>query len=128
MARVLILTHDGLLGRKLSNLVSAYGIEADACQSLGEAILRLRDYHYHAAVVDIGEDAIDPADAIGAMKAISPGISVIAITDQNRLELEKDVRKQGIFYYLVKPIDEREYAEAVNRALEYSSSFAGYGI
>ena len=128
MARVLILTHDGLFGRRLSTLISAYGIEADPCQSLGEATLRLRDYHYHAVVVDLGENSMDPADAIGAMKAISPGISVIAITDQNRLELEKDIRKQGVFYYLVKPIDEREYVEAVNRALQYSSSFAGYGI
>jgi len=95
MARVLILTHDGLFGRRLSTLISAYGIDADPCQSLGEATLKLRDFHYHAVVVDIGENSMDPADAIG---------------------------------YLVKPIDEREYIEAVNRALQYSSSFAGYGI
>jgi len=124
MAKVLILAQDGLFGKKLSNLASAYGIDSDLCQGLGEAILRLRNHRYHAAVIDLGQEAMDPADVIGAVKAISPGVSVIAITDENRLELEKDVREQGVFYYLVKPIDEREYTEAVNRALEYSNSCA----
>ncbi|MFQ5905256.1 MAG: response regulator [bacterium] len=124
MARVLILAQDGLFGKKLSDLVSAYGIESDLCQGLGEAILRLRNHRYYTAVIDISHEAMDPADAIGAIKAISPGLSVIVITDENRLELEKDIREQGVFYYLVKPLDEREYTEAVNRALEYSNSCA----
>ena len=124
MAKVLILTQDGLFGKRLSSLTSAYEIESDLCTGLGEAILKLRDHHYHAAVVDVGEGGADPADTIGAMKAVSPGISIIAITDENRLELEKHIREHGVFYYLVKPVDEREYTEAVNKALEFSGSCA----
>ncbi|TET78114.1 response regulator [candidate division TA06 bacterium] len=124
MARVLIVEQDVLFGERLRDLTSAQGIEPDLCQGLGEAILKLREHHYHALVVDIDQESLDPADVIGVLKAVSPGVSVIAITDENRLEMEKHVREQGIFYYLVKPVEEREYAEAVNRALQYSDSFA----
>jgi DNA-binding NtrC family response regulator len=124
MAKVLLVTQEGSFGRKLSNLNSAHGIESDLCDGLGDAILRLRDHHYRAVVVDVEEGTVAPAETIGTMKAISPGISIIAIIDKNRLELEKDIREQGVFYYLVKPVEDREYLDAVNQALEYSNSCA----
>ena len=123
MARVLIVEQDILFGKRLRDLTSAQGIEPDMCQGLGEAILRLKEHHYHALVVDIDQESLDPVDVIGVLKAISPGASVIAITNENRLEMEKHVRELGIFYYLVKPVEEREYAEAISRALQRSSSF-----
>lgn len=124
MAKVLIVERDVLFGKRLRDLTSAQGIEPDICQGLGEAIIKLKEHHYYALVVDIDQESLDPADVVGVLKAISPGVSVIVITDQNRLEMEKHVREQGVFYYLVKPVEGREYAEAVNRALQHSNSFA----
>jgi len=38
-------------------------------------------------------------------KAIRPEIRIVTLTGYNSRELEMKIRKQGIIYYMIKPID-----------------------
>ena len=44
---------------------------------------------------------------ISEMKTISPKAGIIAMTDRNSRELEMQIRRLDILYYMIKPIDKK---------------------
>ena len=61
---------------------------------------------------------IGVTDAIRIMKQIVPDVLIIAVSDEKPLELEKELRQSGLYYYLTKPITDGELTEALSGAIE----------
>ncbi len=118
MRSVLIVEHDPVYRKRLTDIAAQCSEETDTCYRTWQAIEMVQTKSYSSVVVDLDQDGIDPVDAIEVIKGISPGTAIIAVTEKNRLELEKDVRREGIFYYMVKPLDEDEFREAIERAVD----------
>lgn len=118
MGSVLIVDHDPEYRRRLFDIAREFSADADFCSRTWQAIEMVQTKNYTSVVVDLDQDGIDPVDAIEVIKGISPGTAIIAVTERNRIELEKDVRREGIFYYMVKPLDDDEFREAIERAVD----------
>jgi len=118
VSAVLIVEHDPAYRRKFFDLASEYTEETDFCTRTWQAIEMVQTKNYSSVVVDLDQEGIDPVDAIEVIKGISPGTAIIAVTGRNRMDLEKTVRKEGIFYYMVKPLDDDEFREAIERAVD----------
>lgn len=61
---------------------------------------------------------IGVTDAIRIMKQIVPDVLLVAVSDEKPLELEKELRQSGLYYYLTKPITDGELTEALSGAIE----------
>jgi DNA-binding response OmpR family regulator len=119
--RVLIIEGDTESGENLLNLTRKSGLEADLCLRVGEGLGKLVHNPYTCVVLDVDSVEIDPLDALSAVKGISPRVFIIALTQNDEISFEKEIRMGGIFYYLTKPVEEKEYAEVLLRASTISS-------
>ena len=118
MKSVLIVEHDPSYRKRLQDIASQFSEVTDTCFRTWQAIEMVQTKSYSSVVVDLDQDGIDPVDAIEVIKGISPGTAIIAVTERNKLELEKDVRREGIFYYMIKPLDDDEFREAIEMAVD----------
>jgi len=70
-----------------------------------------------AAVVGLGKESTSPLELLAAVRAIRHSLRVIAIADEESLELERTAREKSVFYYLVRPIEAAEIAAVVQDAM-----------
>ncbi len=61
---------------------------------------------------------ISVTDAIRIMKQIVPELLIVAVSDEKPLELEKELRRSGLYYYLTRPFTDSELTEALSGAIE----------
>ncbi|MCH7760884.1 response regulator [candidate division TA06 bacterium] len=114
--RVLIIEGDGQSGQNLLDLTRKFGLEADLCEKVAEGLGKLVHIPYACVVLDMDSVEINPVEALIALKGISPRSYIVALTGNDEIGFEKEIRLKGVFYYLTKPIEEKEFEEVVMRA------------
>ena len=63
---------------------------------------------------DIFLPDINGVELIQKLKEVWPKIRIITMTGHNSRELEMEVRKQGIIYYMIKPVNIQNLKEIVD--------------
>lgn len=85
-------------------------------------IRQLSPGDFHVLLLELRRELekgkLDIFSAIQILRKIDPALPVIAIACNDSLELEKNARMAGIFYYLVKPLEANEIRMAVNNAIK----------
>ncbi|TET46215.1 response regulator [candidate division TA06 bacterium] len=117
MERVLVVDKDQLSARSIVGAASGIGVGVDLCEGTTEALKRLKSHKYCSVIVDIDNAGTNPTDVVSAFRGASPGTSIITFTARNRLELERKIRLKGVFYYMVGPLSEIEFKEALEGAV-----------
>ena len=69
-----------------------------------EALQQVRLEAYDLIFLDLSLSDISGADLITKIKEELPEVKIIVTTESNSKELEIQVRKKGILFYLIKPI------------------------
>jgi CheY-like chemotaxis protein len=70
-----------------------------------EALEKVRLRAYDLIFLDLSLPDISGPDLITKIKVELPEVKVIVTTESNSEELEIQVRKKGIIFFLIKPID-----------------------
>ncbi|MBI5866908.1 MAG: hypothetical protein HZB43_01230 [candidate division Zixibacteria bacterium] len=52
------------------------------------------------------------------MKQIVRDVLIVAVSEEKPLQLEKELRQSGLYYYLTKPMTDGELTEALSGAIE----------
>lgn len=100
---------------RLYHLAMTMGINIDFCETLGNAIGRLRFYNYTGVIVDFENGGIRPEDAVEALRRVAIGIPIVAIVGSSQYrEAEKFVGKE-IITCIRKPIDAKAFNEAMGK-------------
>ncbi len=86
--------------------------------SATEAIQCLLSRHFQVAIFSIPLRGIDTFEAISIVRRIAPHLPIIVLSGEDSLEIQRKVRQEKIFYYLLKPIDWEELREVVRAAVE----------
>ena len=104
---ILIIEHDMPYAQWLKENIEVRGFRMEILGKAQEALNRLRQKTFDLILVNIFlPDSTGPM-LISEMKAISPKAGIIAMTDRNSRELEMQIRKLDILYYMIKPIDKK---------------------
>ena len=82
-----------------------------------EALAKLGQKEFHLVLLDIFLPDFKGYDLIPLIKQLSPQTDIVTMTGHNSRELELEIRKQGILYYMIKPF-ENEYLKSL---LDYIS-------
>ena len=104
---ILIIEHDLSYAQWLKENIGVWGFRIEILSKAQEALNRLRQKPFDLILVNIIlPDSTGPT-LISEMKTISPKAGIIAMTDRNSRELEMQIRRLDILYYMIKPIDKK---------------------
>ncbi len=117
MSSVLIAEDDEYIGKLLGKMLIKEGYEVDIVESGSEAIKGVSTKPFDVLVLDIHIPGINGIDAIPLIKRINSNIPVIIITADHSPVTEQKARKQGIYYYLLKPFKFEELKKVIESAL-----------
>ena len=100
---------------RLYHLAMTVGINIDFCETLGNAIGRLRFYNYSGVIVDFDTGSVRPEEALDALRKVAIGIPIIGIVNASQIrDAERFVGKE-LVTCIRKPIDAKAFNEAMSK-------------
>ena len=115
---IFIVYQDDLWVRSLSTYFHSLGYQVESAKTVSEAIRKIRRGKMDILLLDDEIEEVKACDLVPIFKRINPKIQVIVISSQESVELAKRLRRSGIFYQAMKPIDLEEVRSAVECALK----------
>jgi len=115
---VLIASNDEPLAEYLYHQLNDLGWTISRTGRFSELLRRVKEGEADVLILDSQIEGIPADELIPLIKKNSPGLPLIALTDDPSVEMSKRVRLQGIFFLAMKPIDPAEIHAAVGDALK----------
>lgn len=73
-----------------------------------------------AVVLGFGQETISNLSVVTVIRAVRAELPVIVVAEEDSLDLEKRARQEGIFYYLVHPIEKSEVEAVLTAAIKHA--------
>ncbi len=116
----LLIVDDELSVRdSLSKWFREEGYEVNAVENAADALTRLAEQRWEAALVDIKMHGTDGIELQRRMHEIDPELVVIMMTGYASVETAVAALKNGAYDYVTKPLDPDEIAHLVKNALAH---------
>lgn len=103
--KILIVEDDLQVTNNVMKILTKWGYNSNSAKTGKEALKIFSDENFDLILLDIMLSDYKFDDLIPKFKNINQNISIITMTGHNSRELERKVRKQGILYYMLKPIE-----------------------
>ena len=100
------------------------GYEIGTAESANEALTRMAEQHWDAALVDIKMHGTDGIELQRRMHEVDPDLMVIMMTGYASVETAVAALKNGAYDYVTKPLDPDEIAHLVKKALSHKQTEA----
>jgi DNA-binding NtrC family response regulator len=117
MATILIVDDDSLICEMLCDLLSEQH-SCDMALTAEEAMTLMRKGSYDVVISDIAMPEMSGIDLLGFIRANHPATPVIVITGAMVNKDAENLSRQGIFDYMMKPLQLKTLERSVNRALQ----------
>jgi DNA-binding NtrC family response regulator len=117
MATILIVDDDLLICEMLCDLLSEQH-SCDMALTAEEAMTLMRKGSYDVVISDIAMPEMSGIDLLGFIRANHPATPVIVITGAMVNKDAENLSRQGIFDYMMKPLQLKTLERSVNRALQ----------
>jgi len=115
---ILIVDDDLDFLKIISRILGSKGYEIETAPSAGEAISRLKERFYNAAILDISLPDAKGTELLSRIIEIHPDIIAIMLTGHSSLQNAVESLNRGAFSYLEKPLDPENLLSVINRGLE----------
>jgi two-component system, NtrC family, response regulator HydG len=121
-SKLLIVDDEHSVRDSLAKWFHEEGYETGTAESAGEALTRLAEQRWDAALVDIKMPGTDGIELQRRMHEIDPELTVIMMTGYASVETAIAALKNGAYDYVTKPLDPDEIAHLVKKALAHKQS------
>lgn len=118
MPDVLIYARDGALVKSLQTSLTWCGYHVETSDALSRTVQKLLSERFGALVLGVYTNDIESVEMIALAHQIDAQLPIVTIGDRESLQMERKVRQEKVFYYMVQPIDRHEVETAVHQALE----------
>ena len=102
--RVLIVDDDIQVSSMLEQMIKGWGYQAEVSGTGKDTLKKINEKTFDLILLDIFLPDTQGYELIPKLKRIWSGINIITMTGYSTKELEAKVRRQGIIYYMTKPI------------------------
>lgn len=113
--RTLIVEDDTDARELLVELVTALGHDAGAAANASAALAAVSAGTYDVALLDLGLPQVSGLELACQLRASGHSLELVALTGYNDDEIRQQARAAGFDAFLVKPIQERELADVLQR-------------
>ncbi len=118
-ASLLVVDDERIVHDSLGKWFREEGYEIGIAESAREALQRMAERHWDAALVDIKMPGTDGIELQRRLKEIDPELAVIIMTGYASVETAVQALKNGAYDYVTKPFDPDDIAHVVHNALEH---------
>jgi DNA-binding NtrC family response regulator len=103
--RVLVVEDDAAARRGLTELVRAWGYEAESAADGQEGLEHITTHHPAAVLADLVMPRMDGLELLRRVKDQLSDLTFVLITAQGRVDTAVSAMKEGAYDYLTKPVD-----------------------
>ncbi|TET46122.1 hypothetical protein E3J62_05170 [candidate division TA06 bacterium] len=100
---------------RLYHLASELDLSIDFCETIGNAIGRLKFYNYSAIIVDFDSVSIKPDEVVEGLRKVALGIPILAIVNRTQARSADQFEISQIIALITKPIDAKTFSEAMQK-------------
>jgi DNA-binding NtrC family response regulator len=105
---------------RLYHLAMTVGVNIDFCETLGNAIGRLRFYNYSGVIIDAETGSVNIEEAIEVLKRTAGDISIAAIVSPAQARSAEKLVGRELVALMRKPIDTKSFNEAIGKLVGVS--------
>jgi len=118
-AKLLIVDDELSVRDSLAKWFHEEGYEVGTAESASEALTKLAESHWDAALLDIKMHGTDGIELQKRIHELQPEVIVIMMTGYASVETAVTALKNGAYDYVTKPLDPDEIAHLVKKALAH---------
>ena len=121
---VLVLTRDEDFRQTATNCMTEHDCATKVTRETGEAVLSVLEDEIDVVIFDAdGEELKDVTTTVKIIDRCRPRIPIVVATSDHSIVSGTEILKEGIFYYLIKPLVSAELGEIIERALQKREYF-----
>ena len=120
--RVLIVEDDAAARRGLTELVRAWGYEAEGAADGQEGLERITAYRPSAVLADMVMPRMDGLELLRRIKDQLSDLTFVLITAQGSVDTAVSAMKEGAYDYLTKPVDPQRLRTLLGHVAERQSA------
>lgn len=119
MLRLLVADKNITARKEIANILIEAGYDVTVTNSAMKAMQDV--IHNNAQVLLLGEELeeLNSAELLPLLKQCNRRLAIILVADEASLPLMRKVRKEGIFYHALRPV-EPEGREEIKQAVKYA--------
>jgi len=103
--QILLVENDGAICDLWEVQLSEWGYSFDVAPTGAEALERARTDRYRMLLTDLGLPGFTGRELIHTLRNEQPGLAVIVVTGNGSPEGEKELKKEGVYDFISKPIN-----------------------
>lgn len=116
MKTILVASSDAKVHRFIKKHLSQKYTIKPALES-GDALLKVFDEGIDLAIIDTNLKGISGLKTVMILKSCCQRVPLIVLSKNTSLKTGSRILEQGVFYYLTKPLNPREFTKVVESAL-----------
>jgi DNA-binding NtrC family response regulator len=116
--KILVVEDDVELAQAIRERLEGWGYPTEWSGTGKDALQKVRQEKYELILLDIFLPDIKGYVLIPQFKEVWPEIGIITMTGYNSRDLEKEVRKQGVLYYMIKPVNTNDLRKLLDHVAE----------
>ena len=122
---ILICDKDELNRKKLSEILIKEGYKIELISELETHFKEIQAKEFHVLILNLNSTPTKDTSFKKMLHELTQYLPVIVVAKDGDLEVEREIRAEGVFYYIVKPVDEEEFKIVVKEAIGwYYKNFA----
>jgi len=111
--KLLVIEDDPTNSRLIQQTICEWGHRVAISNSGKDALVKACQNRFDLVLLDMSLPDMEACDLIPTIQSAWPDVKIVTMTDSNSLELERRVRKYGVIYYMIKPINFKELKSIV---------------
>ncbi|HVY61776.1 MAG TPA: sigma-54 dependent transcriptional regulator [Planctomycetota bacterium] len=116
--KILVVDDDPNQSGILRDILTFEGFEVHAVSSATQAIAAARKEPYQAILSDLRMPDMDGIELFRKIRELTPEVMFIIMTAHGTVDTTREALKEGIYDYILKPINSKELIATFERALE----------
>jgi len=121
---ILVVEDDDSTAEPIAGIIGAWDHEVEISGTGKDALGKVRGKDFDLVLLDIFLPDCKGHELIPQFKKICPDIGIVTMTGYNTRELEMEVRKQGILYFMIKPFEPKDLKALIDHISQKSKSSA----
>jgi DNA-binding NtrC family response regulator len=113
---VVLVTRDAGIDILVASALANLGPQAprlSSVASMTECVAAMQLLHPAVVLLDDGVAERPGVQLLQELQAIQPGVRVVYIASHHSLDLEREVRRQGVLFYVARPVESETLASTL---------------
>ena len=102
---ILLIDDDFFSAGAVIKSIEKFSSNIETANSAEDALLKVKHNKFDLVLLNISSKTFNGCKLIQQFKSICPDMKIVTMTDRNSRDLELKIRKQGVLFYMIQPLN-----------------------